>query len=84
MSDFRKSRVVLTAVYRNGDVLKQEQAVPARVSVVAIPGTTEFQELSLRLVVSPGVSEELLEGLCRGNVSLSIEQMLSPVERETL
>jgi hypothetical protein len=83
MSDFRKARVILTAVYKNGDVLKQDHAVPARVSVLPIPGAGKFRELSLRMVVAPDISEELLEGICRGTVSLNIEQMLSPVERET-
>lgn len=83
-SSFRKTKVLLTAVYKNGEVLKQEQPVPARVSVLPIPGTEKFQELSLRMVIDPSISEELLEGLCRGSVSLEIEQMLSPVERETI
>lgn len=84
MSDFRKARIILDAVYKDGSVLKQDFAVPARVSVLPIPGSEDFQELSLRLAVAPGISEELLEGLCRGTVCLSIEQMLSPVERERL
>lgn len=84
MSDFRKARVILTAVYRNGDVLKQDHAVPARVRILPIPGAPDkFRELSLRLVVDSRDSEELLEGLCSGSVSLEIEQMLSPVERES-
>lgn len=83
MSDFRKARVLLTAVYRNGAVLKQDHAVPARVSVQPIPGAGKFRELSLRLVVTPEISEELLEGICGGTASLSIEQMPSPVERES-
>ena len=83
MTDFRKAKVLLTAVYKNGDVLKQDFAVPARVRVLPIPGVDNFQELNIRLVVTPSISEELLEGLCQGNVSLSIEQMLSPIERES-
>ena len=83
MADFRKAKIFVTAVYRSGDVLKQDFAVPARVSVLPIPGTEQFQELSLRLAVTPNISEELLEGLCRGNVSLNIEQMHSPLERES-
>lgn len=81
MSDFRKAKVQLSAVYRNGTVLKQDYAVPARVNVLAIPGAEKFRELSLRLVVDSRDSEELLEGLARGTVNLSIEQMLSPIER---
>jgi hypothetical protein len=83
MTDYRKAKILVTAVYKNGDVLKQDVAVPARVGVFVIPGADNFRELALRLVVDPGSSEELLEGICRGTVSLSIEQMLSPMERET-
>ncbi len=82
MSDFRKARVILTAVYKNGDVLKQDHAVPARVCVLPIPGAGKYRELAIRMVVTPDLSEELLEGICAGTVSLNIEQMPSPVERE--
>jgi len=82
MADFRKTRVLLTAVYRNGDVLRQDHAVPARVSVQPIPGAGKFRELSLRLVVTPEISEELLEGICAGTVSMNIEQMPTAVDRE--
>lgn len=82
MADFRKAKVVLTAVYKNGLVLKENHDVPARVSVVPIPTITNYQELNIRMVVDSKDSEELLEGLCRGAVSLNIEQMLSIAERE--
>lgn len=81
MADFQKARVILTAVYRNGEVLKQEETRPARVAILPIPGAEKFRELSLRLVVDSRDSEELLEGLIRGEVNLSIENMQSPVER---
>lgn len=73
---------MLTAVYKSGDVFKKDFAVPARVSVLPIPGADKFRELNIRMVVDPEISEELLEGLCLGAVSLDIEQMLSPSERE--
>lgn len=84
MSDFRKAKILLSAVYKNGDILNklQDQPVPARVAVYSIPGAEKFKELSLRLVVDCNSSEELLEGLCGGQVSLSIEQMPSPLDRE--
>lgn len=82
MSDFRKAKILLTAAYKNGEVLKDNFAVPARVTVETIPETPKFRELNLRLAVEAGVSEELLEGLCAGTVFLSIEQMLAPTERE--
>lgn len=81
MSDFRKARVLLSAVYRDGAVLKQEEARPARVDVLAIPGTETFRELNLRIVVDSRDAEELLEGLVRGHVTLSVEQMLHSLER---
>lgn len=84
MSDFRKARVILSAVYRNGEVLKQDDPRPARVDVLPIHGAEGFRELNLRIVVDSRSSEELLEGLVHGNVTLSVEQMLSPVERETI
>jgi hypothetical protein len=83
MSDFLKAKVVVSAVYKNGDVLKQNHNVPARVAVFNIPGADKFKELSLRLVVDAGIAEELLEGLVHGNVSLDIEEMLSAAERES-
>lgn len=85
MSDFQKSKVQLTAVYKSGEILGslKEHDVPARVSVLSIPNAPEkYKELSIRLVVSSNDAEELLEGLCSGQASLSIEQMLSPLERE--
>lgn len=83
MSDFRKARILLTAVYKSGEVLDklQEQAVPARVNVTTIPNADKFRELSLRLVVDSKNAEELLEGLCHGSVALSIEQIPSVAER---
>jgi hypothetical protein len=84
MADFRKARVSISAVYKDGTVLKDDQAVPARVDVLPIAGAPDrFRELSIRLVVDTNSAEELLEGLCLGTVSLSIEQMLSLVERES-
>lgn len=84
MSDFRKTRATLTAVYRNGDVLKQDHIVPVRVAVIQIPKASDtFRELSLRLVVDTKDSEALLEGLCSGYVSIDISDMLSSVERDT-
>lgn len=83
MSNFRKVKVVLTAVYKNGDVLKHDFVVPARADVLPIPSVDKFKELSLRMVVDSDISEELLEGLCLGNISLDIEHMLSPAERES-
>lgn len=82
MSDFRKAKVLVTAVFRNGDVLKQDHAVPARVSVQPIPGVDKFRELALRMVVTPDISEDLLEGLCDGVVTLSIEQIPTAADRE--
>lgn len=82
MADFRKSKVLITAVFKNGDVLKQDHAVPARVSVMPIPGVEKFRELSLRMVVTPDISEDLLEGLCGGIVALSIEQIPTAADRE--
>jgi len=87
MSDFRKARIKVTAVYRNGEVLNnlQEHAVPARVDVLRIPGASDkLRELQIRLVVDSRSSEELLEGICNGDVSLEVEQMPTPVERETI
>lgn len=83
MSDFQKSKLILTAVYKNGDVLRQDHPTPARVKVVPIVGAEKFLELSLRLVVDAKEAEELLEGLIHGEVSLSIEQMLSAAERNS-
>ena len=83
MTDWRKAKVTLDAVYRDGTVLKQNHYVPARCSVLTIPGAPDkFRELSVRMVVDSRDAEELLEGLANGVVSLSIEQMLSPGERE--
>ncbi len=83
MSDFRKARIVFDAVYKDGTVLKHNHIAPARVNVLPISGAEKYHELNIRIVVDAKESEELLEGLCRGNVSLSIEHMLSPVERES-
>lgn len=82
MSNFRKAKIVLTAVYKNGNVLKQNLAVPARVDLLPIPGIDKFRELSVRMVVDTNISEELLEGITLGSVSLDIEHMLSSAERE--
>jgi len=51
--------------------------------VLPIVGAEKFLELSLRLVVDAKEAEELLEGLIHGEVSLSIEQMLSAAERNS-
>lgn len=83
MSDFRKAKIIVTAAYKNGEVLKQDHAIPARVEVTSIPGSDKFRELSLRLAVDNSLVEELLEGVCSGHVFLSIEQMLTAAERET-
>lgn len=83
MSDFRKAKIVVTAAYKNGEILKQDHAIPARVELINIPGNEKFRELNLRLAVDNSFSEELLEGVCSGHVFLSIEQMLTPADRET-
>jgi hypothetical protein len=80
-----KVRVLLNAVYRNGDVLKQDFPVPAQAAVREIVGAEKYRELCLRMVVTPDVAEELLEeGLCRGVTALSIEQIPSLAEREVV
>ena len=84
MTDWRKAKVAVDAVYRSGDILCQGYNVPARCSILAIPGAPDkFRELSIRLVVDSRNAEELLEGLANGTVTLSIEQMLSTGERES-
>lgn len=84
MTDWRKAKVTLDAAYRNGTILHEGHQVPARCSILTIPGASEnFRELSIRLVVDSRNAEELLEGLAHGNVSLSIEQMLTSVERDS-
>lgn len=82
MSEFRKAKIVLTAAYKSGEILRQDVPAPARVEVRAIPDAPNFRELSIRMVVDSSISEELLEGLVLGSANLSIEQMLSPLERE--
>lgn len=82
MSDFRKAKILVTASYKNGEILKDNSAIPARVSVQSIPDTPKFRELNIRLAVDKESAEELLEGLTGATVFLSIEQMLSPAERE--
>lgn len=84
MSDFRKAQVVIDAVYKDGTTLKRNHSVPARVTTCIIPGAPDkYRELSLRMVVDSRDSEELLEGLCRGRVSLSIEQIPPAVNRDS-
>lgn len=78
-----KIRVNLTAVYKNGEVLKKDHKVPAKVGVLTIPGAEKFRELQIRMVVDAGNAEELLEGLLKGSVHLNIEQMLTLSERES-
>lgn len=83
MSDFQKARIIMSAAYRSGDVLMQDKAVPARVRILPIPGAEKFRELNLRIVVDSRDSEELLEGITRGTVFITVEQMLSVIERST-
>lgn len=83
MSNFRKAKVLLTAAYKNGDILRQDYQVPARIEIREIPSISKFKELSLRLVIATEDAEELLEGIALGTTSLTIEQMLSPLERAT-
>lgn len=78
-----KARINLTAVYKNGEVLKQDHAVPAKVNILTIPGAEQFRELQLRMVVDASSAEELLEGIVLGSSHISIEQMLTISERES-
>lgn len=83
-ADFRKSKVLLSAAYKNGAILKQDHPVPARVTIETIPGAADkFRELNVRMVVDTPDAEELLEGFTHGMVSLSVEQMLSALDRES-
>lgn len=83
-ADFRKVKVLLSAAYKDGTVLRQEYPVPVRASIEIIPGAADkYRELNLRLVVDTADAEELLEGFTHGTASLSVEQMLTPLDRES-
>lgn len=84
MTEYRKARIGITAVYKNGEFLEKDHDVPAKVTVQAIPKVpSKFRELQLRMVVDGRHAEELLEGIVNGKVSLQIEGMLTAVERVT-
>lgn len=85
MTEFRKAHVTIDAIYRDGTILKENHSVPARVSIHTIPppAPDKYRELALRMVVDTEHAEELLEGLCHGSVTLSIERIPSAIERES-
>ena len=78
-----KIRVNVDAVYKDGTFLYDDMKVPARIFTAVIQKAPAFSEVTIRMVVSSKMAEEFYETLEHANtVSLSIEDITSPLERD--